>query len=60
MNDRSIKNTENLVEPLVIVLPSRMVRFLDVHAKKIGVTPSAIIKGALSVYKIREGIQGKP
>lgn len=54
MPDRTRKISDQQIEPLVIVLPVATIRFLDAHAKKIGLTPSAIIKGALSVYKIRE------
>ena len=50
MNDRTVKSPEELMESIIIVLPKKTIYRLEAHAKKLGLSPSAIVKGALSGY----------
>jgi hypothetical protein len=55
MSDRTVNFQEELFEPMMIVLPLKTIHYLEAHAKAIGITPSAVILGALSVYRLKKG-----
>ena len=54
MNDRTVRAPEELLDSIIIVLPRKVIYRLEAHAKKLGLTPSAIVKGALSGYFNKE------
>jgi hypothetical protein len=54
MNDRTVKFPEELMDSIIIVLPKKTINKLEAHAKKLGLSPSAIVRGALSGYFNRE------
>jgi hypothetical protein len=55
MSERNENSIDDMLEPMMIVLPLKMIHYLEAHAKAVGITPSAVILGALSVYRLKEG-----
>ena len=50
MNDRTVRSPEELLDSIIITLPRRIILRLEAHSKKIGITPSAVVNGALVGY----------